>query len=234
VTLPDQPRITSCVFAWDEVATLGAVVDAQRAALARLGVSYEVLIIDDGSRDGTGEAADRIAGAHADVRVIHHAVNRGLGGVYRTGFTGARGVFVTFFPADGQFPASILEGFYPLVEAWDFVLGNLPQRRDTLIGAFLGRVERLLYRILLGPMPRLEGVFIFRREVLSSLTLRSVGRGWTVVWELLLRARRHGCRMTSCPITLLPRSHGASKVNNWRNVVANLRQLLALRRILRD
>lgn len=231
---PGEPRLTCCVFAWDEVATLRSVVDAQLTALERLGVSYELLIIDDGSSDGTGEEADRIAREHPAVRVIHHPENFGLGGVYRTGFSAARGAFVTFFPADGQFPADILERFYPLVEGWDFVLGNLPQRRDKLMGALLGGVERRLYRLAFGPLPRLEGVFIFRREVLSSLTLRSVGRGWTVVWELLLRAQRAGCRMVGCPITLLPRSHGASKVNNWRNVVANLRQLLALRRILRD
>jgi hypothetical protein len=55
-----------------------------------------------------------------------------------------------------------------------------------------------------------------------------------VVWELLLRAQRRGCRMTGCPITLLPRSHGVSKVNNLRNVAANLRQLFALNRLLDD
>jgi glycosyltransferase involved in cell wall biosynthesis len=228
------PTITSCVFAWDEVATLRTVVLEQLSALARLGVPYEVLIIDDGSTDGTGEAADRLALEYPEVRVIHHGENRGLGGVYRTGFTAARGVFVTFFPADGQFPATNLELLYPLVESWDMVLGNLPGRRDKLVGAFLGRVERLLYRATVGPLPRLEGVFIFRREILSTLTLKSEGRGWTVVWELLLRAHRGGCRMVGCPITLVPRTHGVSKVNNFRNVAANFRQLLALRRLLED
>jgi len=234
VSAADQPRLSSCVFAWNEVATLRPVVLAQLAALAGLGVSYELLIIDDGSSDGTGEEADRLAREHPEVRVIHHPENLGLGGVYRTGFTGARGTFVTFFPADGQFPAGILERFYPLVEAWDFVLGNLPQRRDKLVGAVLGGVERLLYRAAFGPMPRLEGVFIFRREVLSRLPLKSVGRGWTVVWELVLRAQRGGYRMVGCPIILLPRTHGASKVNNLRNIAANLGQLLALRRLLDD
>ena len=229
-----EPKLSCCVFAWDEIATLRTVVEAQLTALARLGVSHELLIIDDGSSDGSGEAADLLAREHAEVRVIHHPENLGLGGVYRTGFSNARGTFVTFFPADGQFPASILERFYPLVEGYDFVLGNLPERRDTLVGALLGGVERRLYRAAFGPMPRLEGVFIFRRAVLASLPLKSVGRGWTVVWELILRAQRGGYRMVGCPITLLPRSHGVSKVNNVRNVVANLRQLLALRRILRD
>jgi glycosyltransferase involved in cell wall biosynthesis len=229
-----EPRITCCVFAWDEVATLGTVVRAQLSELVHLGVPYELVIIDDGSTDGTSEEADRIGLEHPEVRVIHHGENRGLGGVYRTGFASARGVFVTFFPGDGQFPATILERFYPLVESWDMVLGNLPGRRDKILGAILGRLERMLYRAAFGQMPRLEGVFIFRREILSGLTLKSVGRGWTVVWELVLRAQRSGCRMVGCPITLLPRTHGVSKVNNLRNVAANLKQLLALRRLLDD
>jgi glycosyltransferase involved in cell wall biosynthesis len=226
------PKITCCIFAWNEAATLRPVVEGQRAALGRLGVSYELVIIDDGSRDGTSELADRLAEAYPDVTVIHHGENRGLGGVYRTGFSCARGEFVTFFPADGQFPETIHERFYPLVESWDMVLGNLPRRTDRALGAMLGRIERLLYRAAFGEMPRLDGVFIFRREILCRLELKSVGRGWTIVWELVLRAHRGGYRIVGCPISLLPRTHGASKVNNLRNVAANLRQLLILRRLL--
>ena len=230
----EDPRVTSCVFAWDEVQTLGTVVEEQIGELTRLGVPYELLIIDDGSTDGTGEEADRLARQHSEVRVVHHKENRGLGGVYRTGFTEARGVFVTFFPADGQFPASILASYYPLAEEWDMVLGTLPERRDKLLGAILGRMERILYRVAVGEMPRLEGVFIFRRAILSQIPLKSVGRGWTVVWELLLRAQRKGYRIVGCANTLRPRTHGASKVNNLRNIAANLRQLFLLKRLLDD
>jgi len=228
----DTPTITCCVFAWDEIGTLRSVVNAQLAELARLGVAYELLIIDDGSTDGTSTEADRIALDHAEVRVIHHGDNRGLGGVYRTGFLSARGVYVTFFPADGQFPATIHHRLYPLIESWDMVLGNLPARSDKLLGAALGRIERMLYRAAFGDIPRLEGVFMFRRDILSRLQLKSEGRGWTIVWELVLRAYRGGYRIVGCPITLQARTHGVSKVNNLRNVAANLRQLFALRRAL--
>jgi len=231
---PDPPRITCCLFAWNEVASFRAVADEQLAALERLGVSYELLVVDDGSSDGTGAAADTLAAERPQVRVIHHAGNQGLGAVYRTCFGQARGTFVTFFPADGQFPAGNLAALYPLAESWDFVLGTLPGRHDSALGALLSRAERLLFRVAVGRLPRLEGIFMVRRQVLEDITLRSQGRAWTVVWELLLRAQRQGRRMTNVPVELQPRKHGSSKVNNLRTMMVNLRGLLALKRLLRD
>ncbi len=229
---PDAPKITCCLAAWNEVASLRAVAEAQLEALEKLGVSYELVVVDDGSSDGTGEVADQLAAERPHVRVIHHPQNQGLGGVYRTGFSSARGTFVTFFPADGQFPPGNLAALYPSAENWDFVLGMLPGRTDSALGAVLGATERLLYRVLVGRIPRLEGVFMVRRSVLEATPLKSQGRAWTVLWELLLRAQRRGYRMTNVPIELRPRLHGTSKVNNLRTVLINVRGLLALRRIV--
>jgi glycosyltransferase involved in cell wall biosynthesis len=229
-----EPRITVCIMTWNEPATVKEVVEEQLATLQRLAVPHEVLIIDDGSADDTRQIVDELERAHPAVRVVRHPENCGLGGVYRTGLSQAKGKFITFFPADGQFPASILEAYYPLAEGYDLVLGNLPGRRDSMLGAVLTRTERLVNRALVGKIPRLEGVFMVRREILSRFPLVSDGRGWAIVWELLIRAQRAKCRMIGVPTTLRPRTHGKSKVSNWRYIQANLRQLAGLRRILRD
>jgi len=230
-----EPKITCCVFAWNEVVTLRGVVDDLLSALRALNTTFELLIIDDGSSDGTSEVADRAAADNRGVvRVIHHGDNRGLGGVYRTGFESAHGTYLTFFPADGQFPAELLARFFPLVERYDMVLGNLPKRTGSLIGAVLSRTERLLYAGMFGRIPRLEGVFIMRREILSNIELKSRGRGWTVLWELLIRAHRRGYRTTGCEIYMQNRIDGTSKVNNVRTIAANLQQLWELRGMLKD
>jgi hypothetical protein len=98
----------------------------------------------------------------------------------------------------------------------------------------LSIVERVLYRVLLGPMPRFQGIMMIRRQLLHEIPLSSTGRGWAVVMEFILKAARAGARIDSVPTTVRPRSHGESKVNNWRTIVANLRQLLTLRRHLRE
>ncbi|HXU83130.1 MAG TPA: glycosyltransferase family 2 protein [Polyangia bacterium] len=224
------------VMAYDEAANLEAVVRELHGVVSALPGprADEIVIVDDGSKDGTGAVADRLAGLLPGVRVVHHEVNRGLGGVYRTGFSEATRDLVTFFPADGQFPATIIQAFYPLMDDHDLVLGYLPRRDSSPLAKGLSAAEKVLYRLLFGPMPRYQGVFMVRCRVLRSLTLHTFGRGWGVVMEMVLRIFRGPYRVKSVPTTLRPRMSGQSKVNNLRTIWTNLKQAVDLRRTLRS
>jgi glycosyltransferase involved in cell wall biosynthesis len=225
--------VSVIVMAYNEAANLEPVVRELLDALATLPpADHEVVIVDDGSADGTGALADRLAELPR-VRVVHHPENRGLGGVYRTGFEAGRRDLLTFFPADGQFPAAIIRTFHPLMKSHDLVLGYLPNRGGALLARGLSAAEKLLYRALFGPMPRYQGVFMLRRSVLAAIPLETTGRGWGVVMEMVLRVARGGHRVTSVATTLRPRRSGRSKVNNPRTVLVNLQQAFALRRRLR-
>jgi glycosyltransferase involved in cell wall biosynthesis len=227
--------VSVVVMAFNEAANLEEVVREIAGVLGTLPApsAHEILIVDDGSADGTGAVADRLAGELASVRVVHHDVNRGLGGVYRTGFEQAARDLVSFFPADGQFPATILQSFHPLMADHDLVLGYLPRRRSSPLAKGLSAAEKILYRFLFGPMPRYQGVFMVRRTVLRSLTLETQGRGWGVVMEMVLKIFRGPYRVKSVPTSLRPRLSGQSKVNNPRTIWINLKQAFALRRTLR-
>jgi dolichol-phosphate mannosyltransferase len=221
--------VSVVVMAYNEEDGLAPVVEELRAVLEGMGTGHELLIVDDGSTDGTGAEADRLASRHAAVRVVHHGANLGLGGVYRTGFARARMELVTFWPADGQFPAAILEDMLPRMRDHELVLGHLPGHGRAPIARILSAGERVLYRALFGPMPRFQGVFVFRRDLLHGIELVSRGRGWAVCMELIIRISRGGHRIASVPTALRPRRSGASKVNNLRAIASNLRQVLALR-----
>jgi glycosyltransferase involved in cell wall biosynthesis len=216
-------------MAWNEVENLRDVVLELAEELQRLGKSHEILIIDDGSTDGTAEEADRLANGSLIIRVIHHRSNQGLGGVYRTGFTEAHGDWLTYFPADGQFPAAILGRYAVHMDEVDMVLGYLVGRERPLAGRFLSFSERILLNLLFGHFPHFQGILLFRRELLHQHTLVSQGRGWIVLMEFILRAIRHGARHRCVPIPLRPRRSGSSKVNNLRSIGSNLRQLITLR-----
>jgi glycosyltransferase involved in cell wall biosynthesis len=227
------PALTVVLLAFDEVESLAETVAELLGVVRALGAAAELLVVDDGSTDGTGALADRLAAEHAAVRVVHHPRNLGLGGVYRTGLREATGDFLSFFPADGQFPASILADFLPRMAAADLVLGFLPEPRPSALGRALSLARQLAYRALLGPMPRFQGVFMLRRALLRDLPLRSEGRGWGVCMELVLRVARGPYRVVSVPTPIRPRRTGASKVQNLPTILSNLRQVVALRGALR-
>jgi dolichol-phosphate mannosyltransferase len=219
-------------MAYNEAASLKMVANEIAAAVQRLGIHYELLIIDDGSTDETGEIADHLAQESGLVRVVHHTPNGGLGAVYRSGFAEARGLYLTFFPADGQFPASSIKQLLAVMPNHDMVLGYIPKRPGMILSRVLSLLERLLYRALFGSLPTFQGVLMFRRALLREMQLQSHGRGWAVLMELIIRTWRGGYRVISIPTEVRPRFAGESKVNNFRTIWSNLIQVLELRRCL--
>jgi dolichol-phosphate mannosyltransferase len=239
-----QPFLTVAVLAYNERASLAAVCDELALAMASLSRPSELLIVDDGSNDGTGEAAEQWTARYqtanpgeagsVTVRVLHHVHNLGLGGGYRTGFAEANGEYLSFFPADGQFdPAEILPRFVAELDGGaDLVLGYLPHRKSSPLAKGLSAAERVLYAAMFGSFPRFQGILMIRTAIVRTTPLVSQGRGWAVVMELILRTARSGARVVNVPNTLRPRQSGQSKVNNWRTIVANLRQVVPLWRAL--
>jgi glycosyltransferase involved in cell wall biosynthesis len=224
--------VSVIVMAYNEVTALGPFMDELHATLSALTMPHEVIVVDDGSSDGTGALADTLMAKLPNLRVIHHAQNLGLGGVYRTGFKEASRAWITFFPADGQFAAEIVPQFVPFMRDHDLVLGYLPEGRRTLAGTILSTMERVLYRGLFGRLPPFQGIFMIRRDALSRLTLLAKGRGWAIVMEMIIRASRAGFRIHSEPTLVRRRHSGASKVQNFRTVWSNLKQVMGLRRLL--
>jgi dolichol-phosphate mannosyltransferase len=231
-TAATTPSISLIVMAYNEAGAVAGVLREIDAVLAPSELTYEVLVVDDGSDDGTGAIADEVAASLPSTRVFHHDANRGIGEVYRTGFGAAAGECITFLPADGQFPAAIVTQFAPLMADADLVAGYFTDIRRSVPARVLSSCERLLYWVMFGNLPRFKGVMMFRRSLLGDLGIEPHGRGWGVLMEILVKARRSGMRIKSVPTPLRARESGHSKVNNLRSVYANLTQAIELRRSL--
>lgn len=227
-----KPVLSVFIMAYNESGSIESTVREIHGGLTGLGELFELVIIDDGSSDGTSEKSDSLAKSLPGTRVVHHRQNLGLGGVYRTGFAEAKGEFMTFFPADGQFPAEIIGKFRPLMEEYDMVLGYIPDRKSPTIVKGLSAAERALYAVLFGKLPRFQGIMMFRTGMLEKLKLCSSGRGWAVVMELIIRAARGGYRIKSEATGFRQRTIGGSKVNNIKNIWSNFIQVVALRRYI--
>lgn len=226
------PGVSVAVMCYNEAASLEAVVLEIAGVLAGMGCGYEIVIIDDGSSDGSGEVADRLAGQWPAIRVVHHPANLGLGAVYREAFTCGRHEWVTIFPADGQFEAAIIPQFARrMADGADLVLGYVPglEKTRSALGWFFSLSERLLLKILFGGFPEFQGIMMFRRRLIDTIPLTLRGRGWMIQMELILRLRNQGCRLESEPTGLRSRMSGASKAMTVSAVFSNLRQVFVLR-----
>jgi glycosyltransferase involved in cell wall biosynthesis len=228
---PGLPSLSVAIMAFNEAPSLEQVFGEIRGELERIGVDYEIIVIDDGSTDGTGAIADRLAREYNRARVIHHPVNLGLGAVYRAAFCCGTKDLATAFPADGQFDPGIISQFMRRFDTADMVLGYIPEYRSSR--SFLARAfswcERMLYKVLFGSFPEFQGIMMFRRALVDTVPLTSSGRGWMIQMELILRFLKKGYRIVGEPTGLRARMSGASKVMNVRSVLSNLCQVFQLR-----
>jgi len=198
--------VSLIVPARDEVENLPEFVRLAREALRPLPYACEIVIVDDGSADGTGEVARRLAAEHACVRVVAHRAPRGIADALRTGADVARGRILVFYPADLQYlPADIPTLVQPILagEA-DVVTGT---KQGAYEKRFVSGVYNTLCRWLFGiRVTDLNSVKAYRREVMEVVPMRPDWHRFMVVI-----AAAQGFRLAERPVPLHPRRAGRSK-----------------------
>lgn len=228
--------LSVCIACYDERPTLARAVEEALRALDPLPGDHEVIIVDDGSTDGSGELADELARRDARVRAVHHGRNLGLGGFYRTSFREARKDIVYPMAADLQpIPEEYLPVYLPLFDRYDFVVGFDRRRGDPLLGRLLSLGEKLVFAAAFPGVPKIGGPLMFRRSVLDAVDLalaKEEDRSWMVLWELMVRAKRAGFRFVEVPVRRRPRRHGSSRGSTLASAALMLRRLGRLRQVL--
>lgn len=215
--------------AYDEVMNLERVVDEARAALAAFASDGEVLIVDDGSRDGTGALADDLAARFDNVRTIHHAANRGFSGAMSTCFREALGDWIFLAPADGQMELGELGRFLAASRRADIVIGVRAHRGDGFLRTAFSRSFHLIARTLFDlPMREFSSLFLFRRSALDAMPFRSRPRSATLLPEILFRARRRGRPIAELVVQQHPRRGGRAKGGQLSVAFLTLLELVRL------
>lgn len=199
--------------AFNEEAGIANAIAEADDALARIGDDYEILIVDDGSRDRTFDVASEAARIRGRVRVIRHEVNRGYGAALRTGFEAARGERVAFTDADCQFDLSDLAELIPIADEVPVVVGYRVARQDPWRRRFLSRGYNLITRTLLGTRVRDCdcALKVFRREALHHLLPNSTN--FFVNTEMLTKARQCNFGIAEVGVRHRPRLRGHSTVS---------------------
>jgi glycosyltransferase involved in cell wall biosynthesis len=218
----------------NEAANVEPVVDALLRVLPEAATEWELIIIDDGSDDGTGPLADALARRDERVRVIRHHTNLGYGAAVRAGLTAARHELVFFLDGDRQFdPVQMHELLARRADA-DLVVGYRRIRADPGIRGLYTRVWNALVRAVLGLRVRDVncGFKLLRRDVVKALALEASGA--TVSAELLTLAQRRGCRIAEVPVDHFPRQSGRPSGGRPDVIVRALVELGQLARRLRQ
>lgn len=227
MTLPDPARpALSLVFpVFDEEPNLGPLLEHALRIGARIGGErpVEIVVVDDGSRDGSAAVVERFARRHPAVRLIRHAANRGYGAALRAGLGAARGDLVFFSDADLQFDLDELVALLAHTHDADIVAGYRSPRRDPVGRRVLAwGWNRLVGALFELPVRDIDCAFkVFRRRVLEGVPLASIGA--FINTELLVRARSAGFRIRQVPVThrrrAAGRQSGASPRVVWRALV---------------
>ncbi len=198
--------------AYNEADNIRQAIAEADQALAGMVRDYEIIVVDDGSRDHTAQVVGEAARTRGRVRLLRHDVNRGYGAALRTGFEAARFDRVAFTDADCQFDLRDLAPLVALTDQYPLAVGFRAGRRDNWRRRVLSRGYNLLIRGLLGTRVRDCdcALKVFRKAALARLLPESTG--FFVNAEMLTRARQCGFPLAEVGVRHRPRYQGTSKV----------------------
>jgi glycosyltransferase involved in cell wall biosynthesis len=214
--------------AHNEEANIAPVVARALEVLPHFADRFEVIVVDDGSRDNTGRIAADIAAVEPRVRVVRHPRNRGYGAALTSGFAASTGDWVMFMDSDRQFDLADLRLLAPFVEEYDIVAGFRLERSDPLHRRVFAEVFNVVVRFLFGVHLRdIDCAFkIFRGNLARSLELSAPGA--LINTEMQAKARRQGARLMQVGVHHYPRVAGEASGGSPRVILRAMRETVLL------
>lgn len=207
-----KESLTISIPAFNEEETLREVAKAALFTLKSLTNNYELLLVNDGSTDKTGEIMSELAKRNKHVRIITHERNMGFTGAISTSLLNGSKDLVLLAPADGQFNFAELERFVRAIKDYDVVVGYRTKNAEPVLRKIQSFVFYTLGAILLGI--RLKGyaqVSLWRNHVLKDIKVFSHPRSNNALVEIVAKSLKKGYRFNEVPITWRKRRGGEPK-----------------------
>jgi glycosyltransferase involved in cell wall biosynthesis len=214
--------------AHNEEANIEPVVRGALEVLPDYFDTFEIIVVDDGSKDGTGTIIDRLAQEDARVHAVHHSKNRGYGGALTSGFASSTGDHVMFMDSDRQFDIADIERLYPFIDTHEIVAGFRMMRQDELHRRVFAETFNLVVRVLFGVHLRdIDCAFkIFDGDLIRSLDLSSPGA--LINAEIQAKARRQGANLQQVGVRHFPRIAGEATGGNPRVIARAMKETIVL------
>jgi glycosyltransferase involved in cell wall biosynthesis len=227
-----QKSVSISVFfpCYNEQGNVARTVQNAIDVLENLKADFEVIIVDDGSRDNTATIADEIAAQNNRIKVVRHPTNLGYGAALQSGFKAAKKDLVFYTDGDGQFDIKEMTPLLPLMEKFDIVSCYRLNRQDPIVRKLNGWAWTKLVCFVFGFKIRdIDCAFkLFKTKIFENMDLSSTGA--LIDAEILARAVRKGCSVTQKGVHHYPRTAGEQTGANLRVILRAFKELFKLRR----
>jgi glycosyltransferase involved in cell wall biosynthesis len=219
------------ILCLNEVHTIKPIVQRLRGILAQMTDTYEIIIVDDGSTDGTGEVALELEKEYPEVRVITHAGNKGIGMGFRSVFANARYENMSVISGDGQFDMTELLPF-PEVPKDHFVSFYRKENTTyTLFRNILSYLNKKLNKMIIGVDTKdVNWAKIYKKADIDSLDLQL--KSSLIESEIFAKLIFHGKKVIEVESKYLPRTHGQSKGGSAKVIKKAVTDIMKLIKIM--
>jgi glycosyltransferase involved in cell wall biosynthesis len=215
--------------AYNDSGTIASMVIRAVKTAAELTPDFEVIIVDDGSADGTAEIADELARKYPHVRAVHHPINRDYGAALQTGFRSATKDLIFYTDGDAQYdPAELSLLWASMTPDVEVVNGYKSSRADPLHRIVLGRVYHHVVSTLFGIKLRdIDCDFrLMRRTIFERINL--VKTSGIICVEMMKKIQDGGFHIVEVPVHHYHRAYGKSQFFNFRRLFRTARDLVIL------
>lgn len=213
-----QYLISVVMPALNEQENISAAVRNVMDCFDRLKINGQIVIINDGSKDRTGELAEEFSRSHSFIKVLHHKSPQGIGGSFWDGVLAAEGEMVVMIPGDGENDAYEILTYLPLMEHVDIVVPfvfnkNVRSPARRLLSVMYRGIINMSFGMSLNYM---NGTVVYRRAVFSDIALQC--KGFFYQTELLIKCIKNGYLYAEVPYALKQRAVGASKATSLKSL----------------
>lgn len=219
---------------YNEEENLKNTVEKAVPVLKKVTEKYELIIVNDGSKDNTGKIASDLAKKFDFIKVINHSPNRGYGAALKSGMYSSKYEWITFIDSDGQFDFSEISGFIEKQEKTgaDLVIGYYLKRAVPFYRIMGSKIWELAVWTLFGMKVKDTdcGFKLFRKKVVQTIPKLEAERGPFISSEFLIKAKRAGFKMVEIGVHHYPRQAGQETGSSLKVIISGLSDLIRLRR----
>lgn len=215
--------------AFNEEGNIAAtIIDASRAA-KKYTSDYEIVVVDDGSRDKTADIVAEMGKLDPHIRLVSHDRNKGYGAAVKTGLKSVNKDWIFFTDSDGQFHYDELGKFVDATQSAELIMGYRRKRMDPFHRVFVAQVLLKIWNFVLFGLTVRDvdcAYKLFPKKLRDQITLKSESA--ITVTEFIIKAKKLGIRIKQIPVVHYPRRFGEQTGGNWRVIAKAARESFAV------